>query len=126
LIARPPELPVVNPFEQVDPVLGPWADENGIRLFPVYKDWEVRSFDCVNGDYQIWIDPPPADGTIAVHVWRRDNRGTVTFADGVTELRNNLDRALELAAARHATGDPTRLPPSWIRRLVSWLRLDRG
>lgn len=127
MIVRPPDLGAHNPYAEIDPILGPWADERGIRVFAAYKDDEVRSFELRgrSGKYQVWI-PWPATDIVTVHIWRRDNRGTVTFGGGVAELRKNLDLAFDLAMNGRPTGESTRIPPPpWVWRLLKWLRLDK-
>lgn len=59
MINRPPILGEHNPYAEVDQVLGPWAEERGVRVFVAYRDDEVRSFDVRsprNQKYQAWID----------------------------------------------------------------------
>jgi hypothetical protein len=110
VIQRHPSFGSENPFAVVDPILGPWADERGIQVFIWDRDWEIRSFDIRGrtGSYQIWLSIPK-DGMVDVYVWRRDNRGKITFNGRIAELQKNLDLALEHATEGHPTGEPTPL-----------------
>ena len=126
MIVRPPDFGESNPYAEVDRILGPWADEHAVRVYTAYKDDEVRSFDLVGHRYQVWIPWPMRDGTVTVQIWRREDRGTITFTGAITELRTNLDLAFDLAFRRRPTGQSTRLPPPrWVRLLLRWLRLDK-
>lgn len=129
MIVRPPEFRYPNPYADGDAILGPWAEERGVRVFIADRGDEVRGFDVRNlrgNKYQIWFHGPLKDGAITLKVWRRDNRGTVDFTGGLTELRDNLDRAFALAMSGRPTGQSTRLPPPrWVGTVLRWLRLDK-
>ena len=117
-----------NPYAQIDPVLLPWAEERGIRLYFADRGDETRSFELRNPRnrrYVVRIDYPAGDGTTNIRVSRRDNRGVLVVATGIADLRKYLDSAYDLAMKGQPIGESMRLPPPrWIRSLLKWLRLD--
>ena len=85
MIVRPAIFGDSNPYADVDQILGPWAEERGVRVYVADRGDEIRAFDVRNArgnKYQVWINWPLKDGAVIVKVWRRDNRGTVNFTGG--------------------------------------------
>jgi len=128
VIERPAELGPRNPYAQIDPILFSWAEEYGLRLCFVDREDEVRCFrlrNARNRKYEVSLDYPADDGGTRIHIWRTDDRGALTIATGLAQLRQNLDSVYDLAMKGGPTGQPTWLPPPrWIRLLLRWLRLD--
>jgi hypothetical protein len=66
-------------YAAIDPAIGAWADEHNLRLATCYKDYAVRSVEVARrrrwfgprSSFQIWIDPPDAEGLVEVHAWDR-------------------------------------------------------
>jgi hypothetical protein len=88
-------------YEQIDPILKPWAVRHGLSVMTESRDWEVRAIQIVDdaGDsYDLWVDPLKNDGTLCVSVTERGRpRHRQTFATSIAELGATLDSAYAAA-----------------------------
>ena len=89
-------------YSEIDEILQRWSETHRIPMMKEYKEVEVRSFDFVGEDgirYQLWVDPPNENGSIAIHVWDYKKRRKDLIAKR-TELFENLEiayRAIQAA-----------------------------
>ena len=117
-----------NPWADVDPVLGPWAEQKGIRIAvgDPRSESEIRLFRAASGNCEVLILPPNGEGNVVIEVQRRYNRGRVEFSGPIDRFRENLDRADDFCLQHRPTGGPSQPTPAWLRRVLTWLRLDKG
>jgi hypothetical protein len=64
--------PTAMTYSLVDDAIRRWARQRSLALQTEYRDAEVRSLELVDmtgNRYQIWVDPPSADGQVVVSAW---------------------------------------------------------
>jgi hypothetical protein len=88
-------------YDQVDPILTPWAMTHGLFVVTQFKDCEVRSIQIVDdaGDsYQLSVDVLRDDGALSVSIYDpAAPRRSQTFATSIAELGATLESAYATA-----------------------------
>ena len=90
-------------YETIDTILKEWAARHGLQLYTRYQDTDVRTVFLEGTGRergQVWVDPPGADGRIAVHAAVYRKRGRDNEKAELSAIVNDLESVLETAYAK--------------------------
>lgn len=92
-------------YAQIDDLLQAWSRAKRIPCVTRDRDYDVRSFDVFGANrsqyYQIWVDPPGADG-VHLHAWDY-KKWRVDVVSAPSAVPMALDALCERIAAHDAS-----------------------